>query len=190
MSCWRAPVTSGPFAAQTTLISVRTPKSVEVDARLDGEPGAGHQPALVVRFVIVQVRAVAVHGFAEAVAGAMHDVRRRNRPLDRPARAARSSSKPRTCAAGARRILEQSDGGVARVADGGESVGHFARAPACPVNPTHVMSAKTAPGVSSLPHRSSSRSSSSRIDAVASPPGQIVRDCRRSPAPTRSAPSR
>ena len=47
---------------------------VEVDARLDREAGAGQQPPVVVRFVVVHVDAVAVHRLAEAVAGAVQDL--------------------------------------------------------------------------------------------------------------------
>ena len=56
------------------LISDRTPKSAKVDAGLDREAGAGEQPAIVVRFVVVHVHAVAVHRLAEAVACAVQDV--------------------------------------------------------------------------------------------------------------------
>src|ERR1043166_2803995 len=59
---------------------------VRVDARLDREAGAGDQPALVVGLVVVHVDAVAVHFRAEAVPGAMDELRAEPRLLDdRPA---------------------------------------------------------------------------------------------------------
>ena len=46
----------------------------KVHARFNREAGAREQSAVVVRFVIVHVHAVAVDGFAEAVSGAVEDV--------------------------------------------------------------------------------------------------------------------
>src|SRR5207247_11466493 len=48
---------------------------LEVDARLDGKTGAGEQPPIVVRFVVVHVDAVAVNRFAQAVPGPVQDLR-------------------------------------------------------------------------------------------------------------------
>ena len=131
------------------------------------KPVPGQQPAFVVRFVVVQVRAVAVHGLAEAVTRAMDDVVAvAGRLDDRPRRAIELEAAD--LAAGARGVLDQTDGGVARIAHGGERAAPSPSGTCCPVKPTQVMSAKTAPGVSSLPHRSSS-SSSSRPDRAGCP---------------------
>src|SRR3954463_6465081 len=45
-----------------------------VDARFNGKPGAGNQAALVVRFVVIHVHAIAVHLGAEAVAGPVDEL--------------------------------------------------------------------------------------------------------------------
>src|SRR4051812_2807403 len=47
---------------------------LRVDARLDGKAGAGDQPPLVVRLVVVHVHAVAVDLGAEAVPRAMDEL--------------------------------------------------------------------------------------------------------------------
>ncbi len=46
----------------------------EIDAGLDGEAGAGDDPALVVRLQVVHVGAGAMHLFADRVTGAMDEV--------------------------------------------------------------------------------------------------------------------
>ena len=46
---------------------------LEIQPGFNGEPASGQQPALVVRFIIIEMRAIAVNIFAEAVAGAMQD---------------------------------------------------------------------------------------------------------------------
>src|SRR4051794_19380208 len=43
-------------------------KILEIDTGLDRKAGSGQQPAVVMRFVIVHIDAVAVHRFAETVA--------------------------------------------------------------------------------------------------------------------------
>ena len=76
------------------LISVRTPKSVEVHARLDCKAGAGQQAAIVVGFVIVHVHAVAVDRLAEAVTGSMQNLVAVAAPPSNTDEAARSTSQP------------------------------------------------------------------------------------------------
>src|SRR5687767_13075214 len=48
-------------------------EALEIQARFDGESGPGQQPAIVMRFVIVEMRPITMDAFAEAVAGTMQD---------------------------------------------------------------------------------------------------------------------
>ena len=82
-----------------------------IDAWFDCEAGAGNQPAVVVRLVVVHVDAVAVHLTAQAVAGPVDELRAEAGPVDhRPAgpvhfEAAQLPALPR-------RRLDQLDRGV------------------------------------------------------------------------------
>ena len=49
-------------------------KVIEIQTRLNRESAAGQELALIVRFVVVQMSAVAVHGFPQTVSSAMEDV--------------------------------------------------------------------------------------------------------------------
>ena len=49
-------------------------EAVEIQSRLDGEPGAWQDPPFVVRLVVVEVHAVAVDTLSQAVTGPMQDV--------------------------------------------------------------------------------------------------------------------
>ena len=146
---------------------------VEIHAGFDREAGAREEPAIVVGFVVVHVDAVAVHGLAEAVAGAVQDrvavagvfstVRRG--AIDFPAAqvAARAhrcctSSTPASRASRMAANARTKRSGTLR-----------------PVNPTQVMSANTAPGRSSLPQRSSSTSLVRANRAVRGRRRQVVR---------------
>ena len=137
------------------------------------KPVPGRIAPIVVRLVIVHVDAVAVDALAEAVAGAMQDLRAVARhpaapcgPRDRPA--SRAGPRPRGPTSARARWLRR-----------GPRQSPRRRGPAVraqdPVNPTHVISAYTAPGFGSLPHRSSSTSWPFPIGCEPVGPGQIVR---------------
>ena len=145
------PVTVALASPTNMLISVRTPNSWRVDAGFDREPRARDQAALVVRLVVVHVDAVAVHALAEAVAGAVdelraeagafdHVPRRRDRLRSRAARA-------RSRAALLHELDRRRRGRPGRRQTPARTASGTAR----PVNPTQVMSAKTAPGAAACP---------------------------------------
>ena len=87
-------VTSGPGRAPVHVDLAPHPELArQVDARLHRETDAGHQPAVVVGLVVVEVRAGAVQVAVDRVAGPVHEpVAEARPPRSRPARRGR----PRT----------------------------------------------------------------------------------------------
>ena len=119
-------------------------------------PVPGNETPVVVRLVVVHVHAVAVHLLAEAVTGAVQDVILEAR-LDQHLRAPRVHLPAAQVAAGADAVADEG-GRASRRRERGPGAWH-GRRNVGPVKPIQVMSANTAPGVASLPQRSSSSTS-------------------------------
>ena len=98
------------------LISLRT-ELRQIDAGLNGEAGVRQNAALVVRFKIIKVRAGAVNFVGDVVAGAMGKILAEARLANDRARRI-VSFESTDGAVGSKGLLDDGDGGVARVAHG------------------------------------------------------------------------